>query len=49
MGQDAHRPTTTLVTEVCPLDLASGYHSGAVSAASRSDARRSRGSGGYLV
>lgn len=48
-GKDADRASPAVSTQVCPVDLAPGYHSGAVSAARLSDARRRSGSGGYLV
>lgn len=48
-GQDTDRAATCRWTQVGPNDVIAGYHSGAVSAASRLDASSSRGSGGYLL
>lgn len=47
--ESTDRSSLTFFTEVCPDDVVSGYHSGAVSAASRSDTCSRSGSGGYLV
>jgi hypothetical protein len=46
-GQDAHRPATCRRPEVSPIELAAGYHSGAVSDASRLAASTNAGSCGW--
>jgi len=48
-GEDAYGAWAPVGPEVCPIDLVSSYHSGAVSAASLSDDSSRAGSGGYLV
>ena len=47
-GQHADRSTSSRRTQICPDDVATGYHSGTVSTASRSAAVTSAGSCGAL-
>jgi hypothetical protein len=48
-SQNADRAPSAGTAKVCPVDVVSRYHSGRVSAASRSDAASNPGFGGSLV
>ena len=45
-SQNADGSSSPFFSEVCPIDIVASYHSGAVSAANRSEALSNIGSGG---